>query len=290
MRRRVTLVIGGFLALGLLSCARVAEDVAVTYERESIELAYVEWACAIASSNMAKAVLQEKLGHEVVLTPVSASEMWDGTAAGDFDGFVCAWLPETHAEYFQLTAGNVVDLGPQVYGASIGLVVPEYVEIDSIEVLPEYAEEFDGQIIGIDPESGIMSATEEAIEVYGLEDFELIPGSDADMVAAIDEAVTNEEWIVVTGWLPHWKFGEWELKELEDPQLVYGGIEAIHNIVRAGLIEDAPETFGFLDRFFWHMDGLNDLMARIEAGEEDPYETAVRWMNENPDVVDQWLQ
>ena len=46
-----------------------------------------------------------------------------------------AWLPGTHVEYYNTYKNDFVDLGPNLQGTKNGLVVPEYVDIDSIEDL-----------------------------------------------------------------------------------------------------------------------------------------------------------
>jgi ABC-type proline/glycine betaine transport system substrate-binding protein len=46
-----------------------------------------------------------------------------------------AWLPVTHGEYMKQVGDKVEDLGPNYEGARIGLVVPAYVDINSIEEL-----------------------------------------------------------------------------------------------------------------------------------------------------------
>ncbi len=282
LRKKINGFLVGVLALAVLSCARTPD--------ETIELAYVEWACATASTNLAKAVLQERMNYDVDTVAVSAAAMWTALGAGDVDAITCAWLPVTHAEYYEETEADIDDLGANLEGASIGLTVPTYVDIDSIEELPENADRFDYEIIGIDPGAGIMGATEEAIEEYGLGDFTLVEGSGATMAAALADAVDNNEWIVVTGWTPHWKYGEWDLKELEDPKMVYGEDEDIHTITRQNLSVDSPEAYSFLDNFYMSSAELNEIMAWNEEEGADPYENAVRWIEENPNRVDQWLQ
>lgn len=74
-----------------------------------------------------------------------------------------------------------------------------------------------GKIVGIEPGAGIMSATEKAVEEYGL-DYQLQDSSSAAMAASLQKAINNKEWIVVTGWTPHWKFAKWDLKYLDDPK------------------------------------------------------------------------
>jgi glycine betaine/proline transport system substrate-binding protein len=257
---------------------------------KSVELVYVEWSSEVASTNVVKAVLQEKMGVEADITPVSAAAMWQAVSTGDADGMVAAWLPTTHASYLEETKDQLEVLGPNLQGTRIGLVVPSYVEIDSIPQLAEYADRFDGKIIGIDPGAGIMGKTETAMETYELgESLQLVEGSGATMTAALADAIKNEEWVVVTGWTPHWKFAKWDLKYLADPENVYGGEEYIATVVRSNLEEDMPEVYQFLDNFEWSPDEMQQVMVWNREDDADPYQTAVRWVNENEDKVQSWI-
>jgi glycine betaine/proline transport system substrate-binding protein len=254
-----------------------------------VELAYVEWSCATASVNVVKAVLQEKLGYTVEITSVSAAAMWQAVASGDVDGMTTAWLPITHAHYMEKVKDSVVDLGSNCEGAGIGLVVPTYVTIDSIDQMNGVADKFDGKIIGIDPGAGIMSKTEKAIKEYGLTKFELMEGTGAMMTAVLKDKIQKKKWVAVTGWTPHWKFARWDLKYLKDPKGVYGGSEQIKTVVRKGLDKDMPEVYRFLDNFHWTLPEIGQVMGWNADGAE-PYESAKRWIKENPDRVKEWLQ
>lgn len=69
------------------------------------------------------------------MTPVGAGAMYEGLAAGEGDAIFTAWLPITHADYMAAVKDKVEDLGPSYEEARIGLVVPTYVTINSIEEL-----------------------------------------------------------------------------------------------------------------------------------------------------------
>lgn len=259
-------------------------------QKGQLELTYVEWASEVASTNVIKTVLEE-IGYEVEITPVSAAIMWQAISSGDADGMVAAWLPTTHGHYLEKMKEDVVDLGPNLVGTRIGLVVPDYVTIDSIDQMNEHADKFNGRIIGIDPGAGIMSKTEQAMEDYNLEEnFELMEGSGATMTAALADAIKNEDWVAVTGWTPHWKFARWDLKYLEDPKNVYGGAEEIHTIVRKGLEEDMPEAYRVLDNFNWTPEEMQEVMVWNREEDADPAETAQRWVELNRGIVESWIE
>lgn len=139
-----------------------------TGQGQRVNLLYVEWSCAIGATNVVQAVLQERLGYNVTITPVSAAAMWMAMGTGDGDGMVTAWLPTTHGEYYNRVKDDIVDLGPNLEGTSLGLIVPDYVTINSIPELIRYQDNFRGRIIGIDPGAGLMGLAATAMNEYNL--------------------------------------------------------------------------------------------------------------------------
>jgi glycine betaine/proline transport system substrate-binding protein len=102
---------------------------------KKLKLTYVAWDSEIASTNVVKTVLEMKLGYKVEMLQVEAGPMWAGLADGSADAIVAAWLPTTHKDYFEKYATKLEDLGANLKGTKLGLVVPAYMTIDSIEDL-----------------------------------------------------------------------------------------------------------------------------------------------------------
>ncbi|MDR6884592.1 glycine betaine ABC transporter substrate-binding protein [Bacillus sp. 3255] len=102
---------------------------------KKLKLAYVAWDSEIASTNVVKTVLEEKLGYKVDMLQVEAGPMWAGISDGSADALVAAWLPTTHKDYFDKFSGKFEDLGANLKGTKLGLVVPSYMNIESIEDL-----------------------------------------------------------------------------------------------------------------------------------------------------------
>ncbi|WP_186579158.1 glycine betaine ABC transporter substrate-binding protein [Aquibacillus kalidii] len=101
---------------------------------EEVELVYVEWDSEVASTHVVAEVMKQK-GFDVKVTPLDNAVMWQTVADGEADGMVAAWLPATHEAQFAEYGDAVVDLGANLEGAKIGLVVPKYMDVDSIEDL-----------------------------------------------------------------------------------------------------------------------------------------------------------
>lgn len=255
-----------------------------------ITLGYVEWDCAISQTHIMAAVLEEYFDYNVEIISVDAGIMWTALAQGDLDGIVCAWLPVTHGFYFEEYGDRVIDLGPNFEGAKIGLVVPEYVDIDNIEDLNDYAREFRSIITGIDPGAGIMAATDEAIDVYDLH-LSVLDSSDAAMIIQLSQSIQDKEWIVVTGWVPHWKFDSFDLKFLDDPENVYGGAETINTIVNQDFYQDFDSEITHLfEKFYLTQDQLHEMMNIIREDGGNELELARQWIKDNETVVSEWLK
>ncbi|WP_428909570.1 glycine betaine ABC transporter substrate-binding protein [Niallia sp. Krafla_26] len=150
-----------------------------------------------------------------------------------------------------------------------------------------YSEEVDYTITGIEPGAGITEQTRNTLEEYeNLAGWEFQESSTAGMLGSLDEAIRNEEPIIVTGWSPHYKFTKYDLKYLEDPKGTYGGTENINTIVRKGLEEDMPNAYTILDRFHWEPEDMEQVM--FAAQDVSFEEAASKWIEENQDKVNEW--
>ncbi len=261
---------------------------------EKIKIGWTAWSDAEAITKMAKLVLEEEMGYDVELVMSDIGVQYQGLKGGDIDIMLMSWLPVTHKNYWEKYANDVVNLGPLYTRAKLGWVVPEYVPEDKVKSISdltdsEVADKFDEKITGIDPGAGLMQASEEAMDVYGLSDagYELISSSGSGMTAALKRAIKKEDWIVATGWSPHWKFARWDLRYLEDPEGVLGGRERIHALARKDFYQDVPyEVFEFFTRMYLPLDELEAVM--LEANETSYEEAVEKYVDENPERIKYW--
>lgn len=253
---------------------------------KEIELVYVEWDSEIASTHVIGKVLEDQ-GYDVKLTPLDNAVMWESIAKGEADGMVAAWLPATHKSQYEQYGDQVVELGENLEGAKIGLVVPDYMDVTSIEDLDKQADQV---ITGIEPGAGVVAASEQALKDYdNLKDWTVQTSSSGAMATELGSAIEKEEEIIVTGWTPHWKFAKYDLKYLEDPKGTFGEEETIETMVREGLEEDMPEAYKILDQFKWTTDDMESVMLEISNG-ASPEDAAAKWVEDNQDKVKEWTK
>lgn len=270
---------------GLTGCSKK------TSNAKTAKLAYVNWAEGVAMTNLAEAVLEDKMGYQVKTTMADVAPVYTSVAKGDYDAFLDAWLPVLHKHYMDTYKDKLVDLGPDYVGTRNGLVVPSYVDATKISDLNKIKKSINGKIIGIDSGAGIMTATEKAIDEYKLK-LKLVPSSEGAMLASLKSAIDHHRPIVVTGWRPHWMFSRYDLKFLDDPKNVFGAQGHIDCIVRKNLPKDDPELTDFLKNFKLNNEQLSDLMNKIQIADKNNQTalTAARqWMHNHEDLVNTWI-
>lgn len=233
-------------------------------------------------------ILLKQIGYEVEPKPLQVAVLYASLARGDIDIYSGGYLPIGHSDYWDEFGDKLEKLGPLHFGAHHGIGVPAYLtEVNSIPDLAKFRDKFDEKIIGNDPGTGNMRKTAEAIKAYGL-NFELVASSDAAEGAAIKRAVGNKEWIAFSAYEPHWWFGKFDLKFLEDPKNIYPKNDGVYHVVRKGLKEDKPEAYRFYQNYKMTPKQQAEIMVKIEEGMSR--DEAGQWfIDQNPDLVEQWL-
>lgn len=257
-------------------------------DKGTIKIGYVNWAECVAVSNLWQLLLEEQ-GYKVKLIQLDVAPLYMGLNKGDIDLFLDAWLPITHATYWQEYQDSLEDYGIWYQeSAKIGIVVPQYVTIDSISQLKDEASKFNNKIIGVDPGAGIMKASVQANKAYGL-GYQVIQGSEPAMMAALDKAYGKKEWIAITGWSPHWMFAKYDLKYLADPKKEFGEAEQIHILANKDFSSKHTEVSAMLKSFKMTDAQIGTLEGFINEG-MGPADAAKKWRDENKDVIESWIK
>ena len=279
------------LVSGMAFAAGTAEDAKVA------NLTYVNWEEGVAWTHLAAAILEDELEYQVNLTAADVGPAYAAVAAGDQDAFMEAWLPGLHSTYMDQYGDDVISIGIIYYDAVSGLVIPEYMADDGVTTLsdlrdPEVFDRLNGRITGIDAGAGLMITTEEqAMPAYGLDEmgYELVASSGPAMMAELDAAYQNEEYIVVLGWQAHSMFGYYDLVILEQDEEEIWGFDDVHLIGRADLRDDKPELAQFLANMEVTTEEIGELMVHIRESNLETLEAAREWMNANRGVWEGWL-
>ncbi|AXF57231.1 glycine betaine ABC transporter substrate-binding protein [Salicibibacter kimchii] len=257
-------------------------------EDETITFGLTTWTSTEAPTEIVRLILEEA-GYNVEYERVDQPYIFQGLAQQDIDFFMDAWLPYTEEDLWTEHEDNLQKVATSYEDAPLGLVVPSYVEEESIEDLEGNAEKFNEEIIGIDPGAGLVSAAEDAVEGYELGDeYDLMTSSEEAMISELDSKIEAEEPVIVTGWRPHSMFVNYDVNLLDDPD-EYFKTDNVYVISYDEIEEEHPRAYEILSE--WEMD-IDDLEAMMHAYEEEdkPFEdSASEWIDENRDHVDAML-
>lgn len=265
---------------------------AMAQDADPVKIGWAAWSDAEFVTKLAAKLIEDELGQEVELVQTDVAPLYQGVSRGDLDAMMMAWLPQTHADYFAKVEDKVETLGTVYDGAKLGWVVPAYIpesEISSIEDLkkPEVQEKLAGTVQGIDPGAGLTRLSEQALKDYELSDYKLQISSEAGMLTTVDRAIRSENWFVATSWSPHWMFGKYDLRYIDDPKGSLGEAEHVDVIARKGFKGDNPKVADFLSRMKLP---VADLEAAMFNAQETSYEEAVvQYIKDHPDQVKAWV-
>lgn len=234
--------------------------------KDDVSILYPNWAEGIAITHLAKVALEEK-GFSVDVKRIEPGPIYAALANGDADVYMDAWLPYTHKDYWTKYGDQIDSLGVIFSDGMTGLVVPDYVSINSIDELNANKDKFSGKIYGIAAGAGIHANTEKAIVEYKL-DLEQMTSSETSMMTALKKAVSNQEWVVITGWKPHFMWSEYALKALDDPKGIFP-VDEIRIVSRKGFADEQPVLADFFANFVLTEELLNELINDV-AADRDP--------------------
>ncbi|MCC5857005.1 MAG: glycine betaine ABC transporter substrate-binding protein [Ectothiorhodospiraceae bacterium] len=277
---------------GLAVAAALTVGMSATAAADTVRIGWTAWSDAEFITKLTARVIEEHTDYEVDLVQTDIAPQYSGLAGGSIDMMLMSWLPATHENYVAEVQDDIVFLGILYTNARLGWAVPEYVPEDRLSSIAdltdaEVREQLDGTIVGIDPGAGLTQLSEQALEVYGLDGYTLQTSSGAGMTAALDRAYNREDWIVVTGWSPHWKFGAYELRYLEDPEGVLGGPERVHALARKGFDQEYTDLAALVARIYIPLDELQDAM--FDAQETSYEEAVTRYIEANPGRINYWV-
>jgi glycine betaine/proline transport system substrate-binding protein len=256
---------------------------------KTLRIADIGWTENTAVSALTKVLLEEELGYkEITIQTIDLNSAYEAVSNRNLDAFQDVWLPNQR----DLLGGiedHVELLEPWYEGETKqGIGVPSYMDTTSLEQLNESNAEL---ILGIEPSSVVMKkVSEDVIPAYGLHQ-KLVEGSTDAMLAEVEALYANQENFAFLAWSPHWMNQRYDIRYLEDPNNAFGELNdpaQVSTVVREDLREKDPVAYAFMKELRLNKEQLEDLENTInEVG--DPLEGAGQWANDNPNVVQPWI-
>ncbi len=287
--------------------------------KAKVTLAVNPWTGSAVNANIAKVVLESKLGTPVELVDIDENASWPGLDDGSIDANLEIWPSGHAADYETYITQNqsVVDLGPLGPQAKIGWYVPKFV----VDAHPELAtwEGFKDPALAklfATPETGelgqflmgdpsYVTYDEQIIKNLKLPLKYVVGGSEAALLSAIDKAVADQTPLLFQFWKPHWKQLEVPLVEVKLPDVTpeclasakaadgnYACDYAPDNLYKAAsakLKDKNPDAWALLSNLKLTTEQQSEVAGWIDRDKMSPAAAAARFVTAHADVVAGWL-
>jgi len=282
-----------------------------------IRLAENPWSGSRVDAAVAAVLLHDELGHPVEIEEVDEYAQWDMIASGTLHACLEVW-PSGHAEdiaQYIDREHRVRNAGPLGVVGKIGWYVPTalvtqhpalatwegFANPDNVALFRTAAAAPHGQFLAGDPTWVQFDA--QIIANLGL-DFDVVyAGSEAALLAQVDQAYSSGQPILFYFWTPHAAHLRYDLTEVQLPpysdacyaRAAAGGVDCdyptdvLFKIVAPNLSEYAPDAYDFITRFRWTTHDQTELLAAVDVDDLTPDEAARAWIATHEAVWRKWL-
>lgn len=148
------------------------------------------------------------------------------------------------------------------------------------------SEDIDYTITGIEPGAGMSGVIDDMIaNEDNLQGWTHQTSSTGAMLTELDQAIQNEEPIIVSAWSPHYMFAKYDIKYLDDPNELFGGEEDVYKLTRLGFEEDFPIAADIVKNFYLELDAIEQGLLQSQEQEISVPEVVETWVVENEETV-----
>ena len=279
---------------------------------ETLDMALNPWVGYTANAYVVGRVAETQLGCEVVYKDLAEELSWAGMGTGEVDVVIENWgHPDLVKKYIE-TQGVAQDAGLTGNDGIIGWYVPPWLAEEHPEVLDwqnlnDFSDEFatsesggKGQLLDGDP--GFVTNDEALVQNLDL-DFKVVyAGSEPALIQAFRSAEENKEWVLGYFYEPQWFLSEVDLQKVSlppyepgcdaDPEEIACDYPpyALNKIVATSFVENGGPGYELVKNFQWTNEDQNVVAKYIAQDKMDPEDAADKWIEENQDKVDAWLE
>ena len=310
-----------------VSCAGAISAFGSVAQAADVVIGVPNWPSVLATAHVLKVALENNLGLEVELQSATNPVVFEAMDSGSMHVHPEVWLPnQANLNQQFVSDKQTVRMNPNgVAGDQAMCVTKSTAERTGIVNLsdltdPEMAKNFDTDGDGLGEiwigAAGWASTNVEKIRAksYGYDATMSLKEMDETLaLAEVDNAETQDQDIVFFCYTPHHMFALHELVILKEPAYdeaqwnviqptddpewleksnaaVAWNTANLHIHYAASLEADQPEAAAMLANVSLDTDTVSTMTFALVVEKQDPAEFAAKWVEENADTVDSWLQ
>jgi len=278
----------------------------------TFNIAVNPWTGYVADAYVVGVVAQEKLGCTVNYKNVKEEVGWQGMSSGTIDTILENWGHADLVKKYVTDQKTVEDAGMTGNEGIIGWYVPpwmaqKYPDITNWKNLNKYASMFKtsesggkGQLLDGDP--SYVTNDEALVKNLNLDYQVVVGGSEAALIQSFRSAEKNKTPLLAYFYEPQWFFSEMKLVRVHLPKYTPGcDADAakvacdyppyhLNKLISTKFADSGSPAVTLVKQFHWTNDDQNEVAEYIAKDGMKPEDAAKKWIDANPDVVNQWLQ
>jgi glycine betaine/proline transport system substrate-binding protein len=269
------------------------------------------WVGYESNAHVVGRIAETQLGCRVNYVDLDEQTSWKGFGTDEVDVIIENWGHEDLVKKYVDGDKTAQLAGYTGVDGTIGWYVPpwmaeEYPDITDWKNLNKYADLFEttesgdkGQLLDGDP--GYVTYDEALVENLDLDYEVVVGGSEAALIEAFRSAQENKTPLLAYFYRPQWFFNEIELAHVELPAYT-PGCDAVpsevdcdyppyrlNKVVATDFAESGSPAYDLVTSFKWTEEDQNVVSKYISEDGMEPDDAADKWIADNQDMVDVWL-
>jgi glycine betaine/proline transport system substrate-binding protein len=278
----------------------------------TLDIAVNNWVGYEADAFVVGQVAKERLGCLVNYVYIDEQISWQGFASGQVDVVLENWGHPELLDLYVEELGVAEDAGWIGIDGVIGWWVPpwlaeEHPDITDWKNLNKYADLFQtsesggkGQLLDGDP--GFVTNDEALVKNLDL-NFEVVfAGSEAALIQAFRTGEQQKRPVIGYFYSPQWFLAEVPLVKVDLPEYTEGcdadpakvdcdyPVYKLNKIVAKQFADQNGPAYRLIKRWQWTADDQNLVAKYITADGMRPEDAAQKWIDDNQDKVEAWLE
>jgi glycine betaine/proline transport system substrate-binding protein len=315
-RKQRLLAVVAVAGLALSACGggdiKTANTPAGGADCGTVNMAVNNWVGFAADAYVVGYVAQTQLGCDVQYKKLDEEPSWVGFGSGEIDVVIENWgHPELVTKYVD------GDQSAQLAGLTgntgiIGWYVPPWLaqahpDITDWKNLNKYASEFKttesgdkGQLLDGSP--SFVTNDESLVNNLHLNYKVVYAGSETALIEAFRTAEQQKSWVIGYFYEPQWFLSEVPLVKVDLPKYT-SGCDAVpakvacdyppyplNKVVSTTFADSGSPAYTLVKNFQWTNDDQNLVAKYIAEDKMSPEDAAKKWVEDNPDKVNAWMQ
>lgn len=223
--------------------------------------------------------------YDVKMVELPIDSIYEQLATKNIDIYLNARLPDSQKKYFDMYKNKLNILGDSYERVTSGLIVNQYVHINTITQLNHNAHKF-GNTIYVSNNNEMSVKADSAIRKYKL-NFKMKIVNPEELDQLLKQAEKEKKWIVFSDCKPSVVWANFKLKYLSDPLKTFPD-ERYMILSKVGFKFDQPEIALFLNNFVIPENYFEELTLYLKENNDD-YKIIENWYKEHKETVQSWF-